>query len=151
MLCRLSISLFFVYSVNILHPLYCFCQECLHNKIEGKIHKMKFSKFLEFKYLEWQQNVGRKTVKEFAAYIGVSTSTISTWWNEDRVPEGENIQKLASKLGIEVYDSLDLPRPDPDLLYIQQNWSNTVHHLLTTLCETIILNPKTMKMKVRFR
>lgn len=84
---------------------------------------MKFSKFLEFKYLEWQQNVGRKTVKEFAAYIGVSTSTISTWWNEDRVPEGENIQKLASKLGIEVYDSLDLPRPDADLLYIQQQWS----------------------------
>mgnify|MGYP001016956826 CR=1 FL=1 len=85
---------------------------------------MKFSKFLEFKYLEWQQKVGRKTVKEFAAYIGVSTSTISTWWHENRIPEGENIQKLASKLGIEVYDALDLPRPDPDLLYIQQNWQN---------------------------
>lgn len=74
---------------------------------------MKFSQFLEMKFLEWQQSQGgRKTVNEFAAYIGVSKSTISTWWNENRSPEGENVQKLAKKLGIEVYDVLGLPRPD---------------------------------------
>lgn len=35
--------------------------------------------------------------------------------------------------------------------WILQDNPATVHHLLTTLCETIIVNPKTMKMKVRFR
>lgn len=35
--------------------------------------------------------------------------------------------------------------------WILQDNPATVHHLLTTLCETIIFNPKTMKMKVRFR
>jgi len=67
---------------------------------------------------------GRKTVKQFAAYVGVSQSAISTWWNGDRLPEGENVTKLANRFGMEVYDTLGLPRPDPDLLYIQQNWPN---------------------------
>jgi len=86
---------------------------------------MNFSRFLELKFLEWQQREGgRKTVKEFAAYIGVSQSTISTWWNEDRKPEGENLRKLAEKLGIEVYDILGMPRPDSDLLYLQSIWQD---------------------------
>lgn len=84
---------------------------------------MKFTQYLEMKFLEWQQQQGgRKTVKEFAAYIGVSQSAISTWWNGERQPEGESLQKIASKLGMEVYDVLGHPRPDPDLIYIQQNW-----------------------------
>lgn len=75
---------------------------------------MKFSQYLEMKFLEWQSKEGgRKTVKEFAGFIGVSQSTISSWWNGIRVPEGENIQKIAIKLGIEVYDVLGIQRPDP--------------------------------------
>jgi transcriptional regulator with XRE-family HTH domain len=86
---------------------------------------MNFPQYLEKKYLEWQQVVGeRKTVREFAEYIGVSASSITMWWKGKRTPEGENVQKIANKLGVEVYDVLGLPRPDPDLLYIQQNWSN---------------------------
>lgn len=94
-------------------------------KILSKIEQMTFSQFLERKYLEWQQREGgRKTVKEFAAYIGVSQSTISMWWNEDRKPEGDNLRKLAEKLGIEVYDILGIPRPDSDLLYLQSIWQD---------------------------
>jgi transcriptional regulator with XRE-family HTH domain len=86
---------------------------------------MTFPHYLELKFLEWQQKEGgRKTVKEFAAYIGVSQSTISMWWNEGRKPEGDNLRKLGEKLGIEVYDILNLPRPDSDLLYLQSVWQN---------------------------
>ena len=85
---------------------------------------MTFSKYLEQKFLEWQQREGgRRTVKEFAAYIGVSQSTISTWWNDERKPEGDNLLKLAMKLGVEVYDVLGKPRPDSDLLYLQTIWN----------------------------
>jgi len=92
---------------------------------QSKIEQMTFSKFLEQKFLEWQQaEGGRRTVKEFAEYLSVSQSTISTWWNEDRKPEGENLLRLALKLGIEVYDALEKPRPDMDLHFIQSVWED---------------------------
>lgn len=84
---------------------------------------MKFRQFLELKFLEWQrESGGRKTVREFARHLGVSQSSISMWWNGDRIPEGINVQKLANKLGIEIYDVLALPRPDADLHYLQKEW-----------------------------
>lgn len=71
-----------------------------------------FRQFLEENFLQWQMTTGgRKTVYEFAEYIGVGQSTISTWWNETRIPQGDNIRKLAEKLGLEVYDVLGLSRP----------------------------------------
>lgn len=82
-----------------------------------------FRQFLEENFLQWQMTTGgRKTVYEFAEYIGVGQSTISTWWNETRIPQGDNIRKLAEKLGLEVYDVLGLSRPDSDLFYIQSVW-----------------------------
>lgn len=103
---------------------------------EYKIEQMNFSQFLEIKFLEWQQKEGgRKTVKEFAAYIGVSQSTISMWWNEGRKPEGDNLRKLAEKLGIEVYDILGVPRPDKDLLYLQSIWKELEPEKKTALRE----------------
>jgi transcriptional regulator with XRE-family HTH domain len=82
-----------------------------------------FSKYLEMKYLEWQrQTGGRRTVAEFANHLGVSQQTVSSWWNYDKIPQGENIQKIALKLGLEVYDILGIPRPDSDLHYIQTYW-----------------------------
>jgi len=87
--------------------------------------KMTFPQFLELKFLDWQQKEGgRKTVKEFALYIGVSQSTVSMWWNGERNPEGENLRKIAGKLGFEVYDVLGLPRPDEDLAYISKHWED---------------------------
>lgn len=98
---------------------------------------MKFSQFLEKKFLEWQSLVGeRKTVREFASYIGVSQATISTWWNTERVPEGENVMKLATKLGVEVFDVLGLPRPDGDLLFIQTVWGELDENTRTSNCAT---------------
>ena len=89
----------------------------------GKLRPMAFKKFLELEFLEWQRKVGaRKTVAEFADFLGVSQSTVSAWWNQTRSPEGENLRKLANKLGLEVYDVLGLPRPDEDLHFISQNW-----------------------------
>lgn len=89
---------------------------------------MGFDKFLEYKYLEWQQSEGgRKTVKEFAKWLGVSQSSVSMWWNGERIPQGETIDKLAEKLGPEVYDALGLERPDPRLVYIQRVWEKLPH------------------------
>jgi transcriptional regulator with XRE-family HTH domain len=80
-----------------------------------------FSTLLERKYLEWQIEIGeRKSQAEFAKLIGVSRAALTMWMNGDHLPEMDNIHKLANVLGNEVYDALDLPRPNPYLQKINQ-------------------------------
>lgn len=88
-----------------------------------RLLQMSFPKFLEKKFLEWQNREGtRKTISEFATHIGVSQSVVSMWMNGSRVPNKPSIERLSSIFGLEVYDALGNPRPDPDLYYIQNVW-----------------------------
>ena len=83
----------------------------------------EFKRFLELRFLDWQkESGGRRTVEEFAKYIGVGKSTLSMWWNGERVPQGENIHKLSLIFGLEVYDALGLERPDEGLHYVIRAW-----------------------------
>lgn len=67
----------------------------------------------------------KKTIQEFAEYLGIKQSILSHYMNEIRKkPSLENIRQIASKLGFEVYDVLGLPRPDEDLAYITQHWDD---------------------------
>jgi transcriptional regulator with XRE-family HTH domain len=92
-------------------------------KLTGKIGTMNFSQYLELKFIEWQHQAGgRKTVADFAAYLGVAQTTASSYMNGKRTPEGDTLKKIADKLGYDVYDVLNIPRPDPDLIYIQNSW-----------------------------
>lgn len=80
-----------------------------------------FSKFLETKFLEWQMKQGRRiTLKEFSEEIGVSRAALSLWFNGERTPDAINIQRLADVFGVEIYDVLGLPRPNPYLQKINQ-------------------------------
>jgi transcriptional regulator with XRE-family HTH domain len=82
-----------------------------------------FRQWLEIKFLEWQRNQGgRKTVLQFADFLGVSQQAVSSWMNGTRLPQGEYLRKLADKLGLEVYDVLGLERPDPLLYYLTKHW-----------------------------
>lgn len=83
--------------------------------------KNEFSTFLEKKFLEWQIKQGRRTtLREFSEYLGVSRAAISLWLNGDRLPDQINIQKLAEMFGYDIYDALDLPRPNPYLQKINK-------------------------------
>jgi transcriptional regulator with XRE-family HTH domain len=72
-----------------------------------------FGKWLTGKYLVWQVELGeRKTLTEFAEYLGVSQSTVSAWMLGDHKPKSsQNVARLADKFGYEVYDLLGLPQP----------------------------------------
>lgn len=81
---------------------------------------MNFPQWFEKQFLEWQlKEGGRKTVHEFAAFLGVSQPTVSTWLNGTREPTGKNVDKIAEKLDHEVYEILGLRTPkiynDPQL------------------------------------
>jgi len=84
---------------------------------------MTFPEFLEKKYLEWQlKEEGRKTIVQFAAYIGVSQPILSMWLSGKKRPGVDNIKLLAEIFGDEVYDSLGLPRPNPYLQRLNRVW-----------------------------
>jgi len=84
---------------------------------------MTFPQFLEKKFLEWQSaQGGRRTVAEFAKYLGVKQSSVSMWWTGTNIPNYQSVSKLAEKLGMEVYDVLGLERPNEDLFYINRNF-----------------------------
>jgi transcriptional regulator with XRE-family HTH domain len=79
---------------------------------------MEFSKWLTLKFIDWQASQGvRKTISEFAKYLGVSQQTTSLWLNGNARPSGKNIGLLANKLGVEIYDVLEIPKPamDPEV------------------------------------
>jgi transcriptional regulator with XRE-family HTH domain len=85
--------------------------------------KTPLAKWLDNKYLEWQtQEEERKTVIEFADYLGVNRSLLSYWMNGAREPSDENKLKIALKLGFEIYDILGKDRPNIYQIYVDTNW-----------------------------
>lgn len=86
-----------------------------------KIAFVTFSQYLEKKFLEWQSMEGRrKTIEEFALYIGVSRPLLNMWMNGKRKPGKESLKLLSTILGNEVYDILGYERPNPYLQTINR-------------------------------
>lgn len=79
--------------------------------------KPEFSKFLENYYLDWQKKNGRSSIRKFSRWLGVHYSLVDQWMNGKGNPGEKNMAKLALKLGPEVYDIFDKPRPP---LFIQK-------------------------------
>lgn len=70
--------------------------------------------FLQAEYIKFVQKKGRLTsAAEFGKWLGVSNTSLSQWMNGIRDPSGDNVYKLADKLGPRVYDILELPRMFP--------------------------------------
>lgn len=91
-----------------------------------KLVNTKVKDYFTKAFLNWQNKSGeRKTLGEFAEYLGEKISTVSMWMSGDRSPDREKIEKIFELLGPEIYDALDLPRPDPRLLYIKKHWNET--------------------------
>jgi len=86
----------------------------------------KFSEWITKKYLDWQANLGeRKTIEEFAGYLGVSRPLLNMWMNGDRPKPGrQNIKMLVEIFGLEIYDVIGEQRPNPYLHRISQAFEN---------------------------
>jgi transcriptional regulator with XRE-family HTH domain len=85
----------------------------------------KFSVFLEKQYLDWMQKSGkRKTLNEFADFLGIKRPLLSLWLGGKREPSYETTQRLSNLLGIEIFDALELPKPDPTLHYVNRHWGD---------------------------
>lgn len=84
---------------------------------------MKFSSWLLERYLEWQNELKeRKSLTEFAAWIGVSQPLISNYINGKREPGEDNAYLFFLKFGEEIYQILDIEQPDFLLRYVRASW-----------------------------
>jgi transcriptional regulator with XRE-family HTH domain len=69
-------------------------------------------KWLNQKFLDWQIKTGkRQTLRSFAKFLDVKEQSLSGWMNGSNPPSGENLQKIAFKLGFEIYDLVGKVRP----------------------------------------
>lgn len=86
---------------------------------------MTFASWLEKKYIEWMSQEGkRKTLSAFGEYLDISQSQLTRYMAGQINPSDENILKIATRLGPEVYFVLGLIRPDAPaaLKFIIRNW-----------------------------
>lgn len=74
------------------------------------------AEFLNRNFREWEISRGRRqTVTSFARYLGVKQPTLNRWMTGDNPPTGDNVHKLAAKLGYEIYDIVGGEPPSPIL------------------------------------
>ena len=95
-----------------------------------------FGNYLKRKLHEWQGKKlpERPSQADWAVWLGVKTTTLSTWMNDQKVPtDAATIDKLADKLGLEVYDILGvsrrLSRKDRKLTVIAAIWDRLPENL----------------------
>jgi transcriptional regulator with XRE-family HTH domain len=81
-----------------------------------------FKDFIEKKYVQWQNEQGkRKTIADFAAFLGISQPLLSMWMSGSKKPGKENAKILFEIYGDEVSKALG---QDTDLFFITANWDN---------------------------
>ena len=69
----------------------------------------EFKGWLNNKYLDWQRDQGeRRTISEFAELVGVNQPLMSHYLNGIRKPSRRNADRMAEKLGYEIYGLLDM-------------------------------------------
>ena len=86
--------------------------------------KIELARWLELQYIEWMRRRGSvSTQREFAEYLGLDPVQLSHYLNARRKrPDQKAIEKMADKLGPEVYDVLGLARPDAQLRELTGMW-----------------------------
>jgi hypothetical protein len=77
-----------------------------------------FPAWLEEKFLKWrnEQNSRKANLTSFARWLGIPRPSLSQYLNGFAVPQGENLFRIATKLGFEVYEILGYSQPDRAVL-----------------------------------
>jgi transcriptional regulator with XRE-family HTH domain len=85
------------------------------------IQIMEFNEWIEKKYMEWCGQK-RRTIIEFADYLGVKQPALSKWMKpgSTRKPDRESVRKIAEKYP-DIYAALDMSPPPSVKLSIDLN------------------------------
>lgn len=101
--------------------------------------KQKFSVFFKRKFLDWQIERGdTSTWEEFAEHLGISRQDASRYKLAQNIPDGDNVYKIAAKLGDEIYEILGIAPlvKDPRLRQINKLWELLSEEIREALFDT---------------
>ncbi len=88
--------------------------------------------WLEQKFQDWEKSEGsHQTYYTFARYLDVGHSTLTLWISGTAAPQGDDLARVASKLGAEIYEILHVAPPSTPLATISANY-----HLLPAAFQT---------------
>lgn len=74
---------------------------------------MTYQEWLDQKYAKWERTqAGRQTYYNFARYLDVNHTDLTQWISGTARPAGDDLAKIAGKLGDEIYDLLGVANPD---------------------------------------
>ena len=76
-------------------------------------------------YKRWSRSqAGEEDFIAFCDLLGFPPSKVLGWLHGEFLPEGPEILSIAGILGIKVYEALDLPKPDPELIKIFESFAH---------------------------
>jgi hypothetical protein len=65
--------------------------------------------WLQSKFEAWRYHKGiRKTLTEFAAFIGITEEKLLSYLDGSEMPKGSNLAKIGAVLGFEIYELLGI-------------------------------------------
>lgn len=76
-------------------------------------------------YKRWSRSqAGEEDFIAFCDLLGYPPSKVLGWLHGEFLPEGSEVLSIAGILGIKVYQVLDLPKPEPELLKIYGSFAH---------------------------
>ena len=76
-------------------------------------------------YKRWRRShAGEEDFIAFCDLLGYPPSKVLGWLHGEFLPEEPEVLSIAGILGVEVYQALDLPKPDPELIKIYGSFAH---------------------------
>ncbi len=76
-------------------------------------------------YKRWgRSQAGEEDFIAFCDLLGYPPSKVLGWLHGEFLPEGPEVLSIAGTLGIKVYQVLDLPKPNPELIKIYGSFAH---------------------------
>jgi len=85
----------------------------------------KFPAWFNRAYKRWSRSQpGEEDFIAFCDLLGYPPSKVLGWLHGEFLPEGQEVLGIAGTFGINVYKVLDLPKPDPELMILFNQFSH---------------------------
>jgi hypothetical protein len=85
----------------------------------------KFEKWFNEAHNKWSENQpGEEDFLEFCSHLGYPPYQVLDWLHGDSTPTDSEVLNIAGLLGNEVYDMLNLEKPEQELLNIFNKFSH---------------------------
>lgn len=110
----------------------------------------KFPAWFNKAYKRWSRSQpGEEDFLAFCDLLGYSPSKVLEWLRGESVPVGLEVLSIAGILGLNVYEVLDLQKPDPELIKIFKSFPHLTGEYRSKLAHALLeANSEILKKRV---